>query len=65
MVVAQVRLALEQLLDQLGSVERQRERLANLLVGELALVRSHPDLAMEGCLESQAGEVRVVQEGLA
>src|SRR3954454_15323034 len=65
MIVAELCLALEELLDKRRTIERQGERLADALVGELALVRAHPDLAMQGRRGHDGREVLVVEQGLA
>ena len=57
-VVADVGLALEQGVDQRLAVDAHAERLADPGIGELALVATHPDLAVGGGREADDGEVR-------
>ncbi len=61
-VVAHLGLALEQLLDDRRPVERQRDRLANALVGEGLLVVAHVHLAVRGRRDVEDDVARVVED---
>ena len=65
MIVGDLRPPLEQRLHHLLTVEREGQRLAHELVGELALVATHPDLPVRGRLHLEHGEVGVVEQDVA
>ena len=62
MVVADLGPTLEQLVDEHLPVEGVGQRLADFLLGELARVAAHPDLAMQGGRRRDEAEVRVVDQ---
>ena len=64
-VVAVVRLALEQALDDVVAVDEEGHRLAHALVVERLLVRAHVHLAVLRRAQLDDGEVRIRQERLA